>query len=183
MSRVAGKKKQALINIDSSGRLCKNKKTMKKLLNLAVFLIISFVLFAPSALRAETQIKADVDKKSLTTDEMLTYKIVITSSERNVPAPSVPEFKGFNLLSNAQSSTISFAKGSIKTILVYAFVLAPVEAGKLKIKPASVQVKDKTYTSEEIEVEVAKGTAQPRPDQKPPKPKPPLPEEAGQITI
>lgn len=162
---------------------CARIKNMKKILYPSAFLIIFFVLFIPSGLRAETQIKAEADKNKLTTDEMLTYKIVITSSENNVPAPAVPEFEGFNVLSKAQSSTISFAQGSIKTILVYAFVLAPVETGKLKIKPASVQVKGKTYTSEEIEVEVAKGAKQPTPKESLPKTKPPLPEEKGQITI
>jgi len=108
---------------------------MKARTNLAIILII---LFSAANALAETNIKSEVDKLKLTADQDLTYKIIITSSENNLPAPQMPEFKGFNVISSAQSSTVSFVKNSIKSILVYAIILIPLETGKLKIEPSQI---------------------------------------------
>ena len=140
----------------------------------AIALGIIFSFLCVSLAFAETSIKAEVDKKSITTDENITYKLVITSAEQNIPAPQVPKFEGFNILSQAQSSTVSFAGGGIKTILVYAFILAPTDVGKFKIEPSSVKMKDKTYSTDSIEIEVTQGKAKPR---KKSEPQPSLPQQ------
>ena len=106
---------------------------------------------------AETTIKAEVDKTILTTDDTLTYKIIITSSKRNLLQPDIQKFKGFDVLSSVRSSNISFAKDKIKTFLVYTSILLPTETGKLQIPPASIKVKDKVYLSESFEIEVIQG--------------------------
>jgi hypothetical protein len=98
-----------------------------------------------------------VDRLNLTTDEALTYKIILTSSEKNLPQPDVPELKGFVVLSTAQSSTMSFSKVNLKTSIVYAFVLLPTKTGKLQIPAASIKIKDKIYSSEGFEIEVSQG--------------------------
>jgi len=151
---------------------------MRKLIFAAVF-IFSFV----ALVSAETTIKAEVDKTTLTTDDTLTYKIVIASSEKKLPAPQIPKFEGFNIISQAQSSTVSFMKTELKTILVYAFILAPNDIGKFKIAPASIKVKDKIYTSDTFEIEISQG-AKPLPEEKPALPEEIQPElEEPQVTL
>jgi len=53
---------------------------------------ILFILFAPTIAFAEVTIK-------------------------KIPEPQLPEFKGFYVLTQAQSSNISFAKSNIKTTI------------------------------------------------------------------
>lgn len=118
---------------------------------------IALLILALAVLPAFAQdtIKAEVDALKLSLDQQLTYKIIITSSQEDIPQPQLPKFEDFSILSEAQSSTISFVKGTVKSILVYAFILAPRKSGKLKIEPASIKIKNKIYSSNSLEIEVA----------------------------
>lgn len=134
-----------------------------------VLSLIFVFLFIASAL-AETKIKAEVDKAKLSTDEGLTYKLTITSSTSNIPLPVLPKFADFFIISQAQSSSISFIQGGAKSILVYTYILAPQNAGKLKIEPSKITIEGKAYSSEEFEIEVTPGKAKPKPKTPPVKP-------------
>lgn len=124
-----------------------------------LLLSILFILCVLTDSLAETSIKAKVDKASITTDEALTYRITIASTERKLPEPKIPEFKGFSLESTARSSSVSFAKNNLNTTLVYAFVLAPADTGKFQIEPSRITVGGRTYSSEAFEIEVKQGKA------------------------
>ncbi len=50
--------------------------------NKLIWLAILFILSYATTASADTSLKAEVDKLSLTTDEDLTYKLVITSSAK-----------------------------------------------------------------------------------------------------
>ncbi len=124
----------------------------------AVLAILVFLFSAVTAVFADTAIRAEVDKTSITTDELLTYKLTVASTEKNIPSPKISGFNGFVIVSQAQSSTVSFQKGGMQTILVFAFILLPKETGKIKIEPAVVTVKGKAYASEAFQIEVKKGS-------------------------
>jgi hypothetical protein len=129
---------------------------------------LAFLLMAVSPARADTTVKAEIEKTSLTTDELLTYKLIIASTEKNIPYPGLPDFKDWAIISQAQSSTVSLQKAGTQTVLVYAFILLPKKAGKLKIGPAKVTVKGQNFSSENFEIEVKPGNAslpeEPEPD-------------------
>lgn len=129
-----------------------------------VFIIIFTFLFIASA-SADTSIKAEVDKPKLSTDETLTYKVTIASTDKKLPAPQIPNFEGFNVLSQVESSNMSFAKNEIKTTLIYEFILAPASAGKFKIDPSSIKIKNKAITTDSFEIEVTQGKIKPPPKQ------------------
>lgn len=123
---------------------------MKRIFPVLIFLLaVSYV----SAF-AETEIKAEIDKTQLSADEMLTYKLTVISTEKLLPTPKVPEFSGFEVVSQAQSTTCSYLEKGAKCILVYAFVLQPQSAGKAVIPPSSIKVKGKEYTTRSFEIEV-----------------------------
>jgi len=136
--------------------------------------IISTGLFILSFLISsftQTLVKAEVDKTRITSDEAITYKFIITSSEKNLPPPQVPKFAGFIIISQSQSSNISLAQGKIKTILEYVFVLSPTDVGKMKIEPSSIKIKDDTYSTNAFEIEVKPGKRKPSlPQGSPPQP-------------
>jgi hypothetical protein len=137
-----------------------------------IFATILFILFASTIASAQTTIKAEIDKTNITTDDNITYKLTITSSEKKIPKPQLPEFKGFYVLREAQSSNISFAKNNIKTTVVYVYVLAPQDIGKFKIGPSTIKIQGKAYSSAAFEIEVKQGKAKPQalPEQKPSRP-------------
>jgi hypothetical protein len=122
-----------------------------------VISVLTFVLFFVASAFAEINIKAEVNNTSITTNDNLTYKLVITSTEKNIPSPQIPKFEGFDVLSQAQSSTFSLAKSNIKTTLVFSYILAPKEKGKFKIEPAVIKIKDKVFSSTAFEIEVKQG--------------------------
>ena len=116
--------------------------------------------FAVSAF-AETLIEAEVDKTQMTTDEMITYKVTISSAQKNIPAPQIPEFEGFDVLSQIQSSSFSLGRNESKADLVFTYILVPQEAGNINIPPSQIKVKGKTYSSEAFEIEVKQGKIKP----------------------
>jgi len=136
---------------------------------------------------AQTSIKAEVDKTSVTTDDLITYKLIITSAEKNIPKPQLPKFTGFQIISSAQSSTVSFIKSEVKTIVVYAFILLPTGTGKFEIEPSTIKIKNETYATPILEIEVQQAKPKPKaePRQKPPLPKETQPETEAepQITL
>jgi hypothetical protein len=137
-------------------------------------LSIMFVLSVIASGFADTSIKAEVDKLKLSTDEALSYKLTISSTDKRLPVPQVPSFKGFNQLSQSESSNMSFVKNTIETILIYEFILVPTGEGKFKIEPSSIRLKDKTISSDSFEIEVTLGKVKP---EAPAETKPAVPEE------
>ncbi|MDD5432640.1 MAG: BatD family protein [Candidatus Omnitrophica bacterium] len=120
--------------------------------------VFIFVLVLPAF--AETSIKAEVDKRSLTTDELLTYKISIVSSEKKLPPLTLPKLEGFEIVSSAQSTTMSYAK-EVHTFIAITVILVPTATGKIKILPSSIVVHGKTYSTESFEIEVLPGKTKP----------------------
>ena len=134
--------------------------------NRLVISTLSFVLFFAVSAFAQISIKAEVNNTSITTNDFLTYKLVITSTEKNIPSPQMPKFEGFNVLSQAQSSTFSLAASNIKTTLTFTYILAPKEKGKFKIEPAVIKLKDKVFSSAAFEIEVKPPSLLPQQEQK-----------------
>lgn len=123
-------------------------------------IIVTFFicLFAVRAF-AETSLKAQVDKTRLNIGESLTYKLLITSAEKDTPAPRLPKFHGFSVLSQFESSDISLKSGKLKAETAYVFVLSPQHAGKLKIEPAAISINGKSLSSAAFEIEAVAGKA------------------------
>jgi hypothetical protein len=154
---------------------------MRKIILSIIIFILSFI----SWVFAETAIKAEINKTKLTTDQTLTYKIIITSDESKLPALSVPEFEGFNLVSSVQSQSLSFKPNNVKTTFIYTFVLAPTAIGKFKIQPSQIRIKNQIFSTQTFEIEVMQGKRKMQvPLQKKPIQPPEIPEsEEPQITL
>jgi hypothetical protein len=145
---------------------------MKIKVLLSVLIIGCFAVAA----YGETTIKAEAEKSKISTDEGVAYKVIVASTENALPAPVFPKFSGFAVVSQARSSTVSFMAGGVKTILVYAFILAPMKTGKIKIEPVYIRVKNETFVSEPVEIEVTQGKRKPE-QQVQPQPVPTAPQE------
>ena len=118
-----------------------------------------FVLALASQAFAQDYISAEIDKKTITTDEFLIYKVSVDLSDKKTSAPQIPEFKDFYIASQAQSSSIQFAQAKVKNKVTYEFVLRPIKIGELEIGPATIKVDGKVYSTEAFKVLVKQGKA------------------------
>jgi hypothetical protein len=153
--------------------------------NKIYILVVLSIFFSLPVAFAQTNIKAEVDRTSITTDDTLTYKLAITSSEKELPAPTLPSFSGFDVVSQAQSSTVTFTKTKIKTIVVYVYILGPKEVGKIKIEPSQIKLGSSVYSSDSFEIEVKQGQRIPKSSKQAPQPDLPQesPAEAEKLTL
>ena len=136
----------------------------------AIILVILFIVFYLNSVFAETTIKAGVDKTNITTDEIITYKLTITSTERKVPQPELPEFDGFRIVSQVQSSNIALMKKDITTSIVHTYILAPNKIGIIKIDSSKIKIDDEIISSEAFQIEVKEGKIKPEPGEELPLP-------------
>ena len=116
---------------------------------------------APTAAPAPAAIKVETDKQAVSTDDLLTCKVTITSAQRDLAQPQLPDFKGFAVVSQAQSSTVTVKEAAVNTILVFVFVLKPVETGTLTIGSAAITVEGRNYSSPPVTIEVKPGKLKP----------------------
>jgi len=119
---------------------------------------------------ADTTIKAEVDKDSITTDQILTYKLTVVSRQKYIPSFKIPAFNGFVVVSQVQSSSVSFQKGGQQTNLILVFKLKPKQAGKLKIEPAQVVVQGQAYATKALQIEIKQGSLRTLPSEEEPGP-------------
>lgn len=129
---------------------------------LAITLILIFLFLPLVFAEPEISLKAKVDKTKIASNQTFTYTFTITSFERNLPAPQIPKFKNFKILSQSQSSTTSFAKSKVKIVIAYAFVLAPVDIGKFEIEPSTIKIGNKIYAADVFKIEVTPGHSLPK---------------------
>jgi hypothetical protein len=130
-------------------------------------LIMLSILAASGVCRAETTIKAELDKRAVTADDTVTYKVTVISSEQQLPPPVFPDFKGFSTLSSSQSSSFSFSGSGTKTMLVYVFVLLPDGPGPVTIPPVQITAGGKKTSSESFTLQISPGTGKFRRPQPP----------------
>ncbi len=99
-----------------------------------VIFILFFWFILLSVSFAQTFIQAKVDKTILSVGDELVYKLTINSPEKQLLVPEFPDFKGFDVLSSAQTSEISVLKGNLAAFIVYLSSAFDVE-----IKPGQIK--------------------------------------------
>lgn len=123
--------------------------------------VAAVFLFPGSGFGQDLAFKAEVDKVRLVAAEVLTYKLTVNSTLKDIPKPSFPDFSGFNVISEANTSHISVSGGTKNVSLGYVFMLRPITAGTFTIKPAELKIGDKTYYSAEFNIEVEPSGVEP----------------------
>ncbi|MFH1355157.1 MAG: BatD family protein [Candidatus Omnitrophota bacterium] len=127
-----------------------------------VFIAGIFLLLIKACVFADNSVEAEVDKTNLTTDEYLTYKITISSVDKELTLPKLPEFDGFIVASQMQSSNISFVKNEVKSTMVYTYLLMPIKTGILIIPPSKVTIQGEEYQTTSFEIDVKQGKTKPK---------------------
>ncbi|MCK9594166.1 MAG: BatD family protein [Candidatus Omnitrophica bacterium] len=126
---------------------------MKKALLIFAVMLTGLALSRGYAF-ANTSIRTEVDKTCVAPKELLTYKVVIESTRRSIPAPHIPKFTSFKIVSQGQATNIFRHAGKLKTRAEYIFMLLPKKTGRIRIYPARVTIEEKSFTSAPLDIEV-----------------------------
>lgn len=129
---------------------------MKKILLYIAFILLSLTLYSQ-----EVTVTADYPPV-VYTGQQFSVSWTVNSGGGEFSAPS---FSGFNKLMGPQTSYSSSTeiingKMSHSTTYTYTYYLQTINEGKFTIPPARFTLKDKTYTSDPMQIEVMKGSAQ-----------------------
>jgi hypothetical protein len=123
--------------------------------------IAAALLCAAPARAGDASFEARADKTSISMNETLTLRLVISGKNLNVAQPKLPSIQGFRAYSSGQSQNYSFVNGSVTSQSVYSYALAPQSPGEYTIPSFSIEVGGQTLTSEPIHVSVVSGAAAP----------------------
>ncbi len=127
--------------------------------------IISILLIGLLALPAGAQspVTVNVDRTSLSTDEVLTLQVIVNSDAGQPSQPVLPPLDGFELLGSSSGTQISIVNGDMSTQVIYSYSLHPTQKGQLVINPITIQIDGQMYSSQPIQIEVSQGTGQIQP--------------------
>lgn len=131
----------------------------------AIFFLM-ILLFGPGTISAQSSIRVEVDRTTLSTDEQLLLSVIVTSESATLPDPDVSNLQDFVIISRSSSTQISIINGQMTAQGVYNYILQPLKSGTLFIPPIPVTVSGQIYQSDPLQIEVTVGsTAPPTPDE------------------
>lgn len=119
-------------------------------------LFITGIFLAILAFADDISFTAKASKNKIVTGETVQITYTINSNATNFKAPT---FNGFKVISGPnQSSSFQWVNGKTSQSFSISFILMAEKEGTYNIKGASIEAGGKTYTSNEITIEVVKGT-------------------------
>ncbi|MCM8801147.1 MAG: BatD family protein [Candidatus Omnitrophica bacterium] len=150
-----------------------------------IFWGLIFILLIIPSVFAEFSIKAEIDKQRIFLDDLLTYKVILSSDESKIPSVRLPDFSGFEIISQAQSSSVSFTSKGPNSTIIYTVILSPRRSGRFKVEPSRVNLKGRLYTTDSFEIEVLDAYSHPldKPDKSLPEAVPQEESEPARITL
>jgi BatD DUF11 like domain len=114
-------------------------------------LILSFLLLPIiAAAQDDIKIQISLDRDTINIGEQASLTVTVSGSQRNLPAPELPNLSMFNVYSQGTSTNISIVNGSMETSYSYRYLLQPKRQGSFPIRPVSLVFNQKRYTSNEL---------------------------------
>lgn len=127
------------------------------------FVVLFILLLTTQGTLAQQPLTAEVDRTSLTTDDLVTLTVVVRSSALTTPRPTLPPLDGFDVVGSSSSSQINVINGEMSAEASYHYRLHPTQPGELTIGAISVELDGQVYTTDPITIQVSQGSAQPTP--------------------
>ena len=143
-----------------------NRVTTK--IAVAALILAQFSLWPSSGHAQQTPISAEVDRTTVSVDEVFTLTVTVTGSS-GLPTPDVSDFSGVevNVLSRSTASQLSIRRNQTTAKIVIHYRLQPTESGILTIGPITVTIDGQGHSTQPITVEVTGGIAPSRPSYPP----------------
>jgi hypothetical protein len=149
---------------------------MKRLyLRLSVFICVLFTLVSPVLAQSGISFTAEVDRTTLSTDDLLTLTLTVAGDYQQLGEPQLPFVSGFDVVGSSRSSQFSMVNGVVSARTVFTYRLRPTGAGTFTIDPVTIVANGSPYQTEPITVQVTQGAAPTR-SPEPPQGQSPPPE-------
>lgn len=103
----------------------------------------------------DINLSATVDKNSVGLGESITLTIAASGGMKSIPKPALPDLSDFDVYSSGTSSNFSIGTGGITSQSSYSYVLVPRKTGTFTIQPVTVNVGDKSYSTQPIKITVS----------------------------
>lgn len=126
---------------------------MKKI----VYILIMLFLFSSEATYAQNPtFKTEASSTKMSVDKP--FRILFTiSNASQISGFDAPQFKGFEVLQNSRSQSISIINGHTSRKLSFVFILRPTAVGRFTIAGASVRINGNPMRSNPITITVVEG--------------------------
>lgn len=123
------------------------------------------LLLLSPVVQAQSPLTVEIDRTSLSSDEILLLRVEVNSTSTNSPPPTLPTLDNFAVVGQSTSSQVSVVNGVVSAKVIYQYRLQPTQVGTLTIPPVTINLDGQTYSSDPLTVEVTAGTT---PTQPPP---------------
>ena len=152
---------------ENTGRFMKFEyrsfSNMKKLVFILILVLLNQFLFSQ-----QIEIESYVDKTKIGTSDLLKYTIEISGEKAgSIATPRLPKINNFENLGSSSSSSSNYSivngKMTSKITKSFTYTLRPVKIGTHLIPPITINIKDKSFTTDPIHIKVLKGSTQPAP--------------------
>ncbi|MDP8215860.1 MAG: BatD family protein [Candidatus Kaelpia imicola] len=119
------------------------------------YLLVLLLLVANKLYAQDLSVKYSMDRESISLDEVLKYRILVTGSFKTTPALHVPELQNFKIISNRKMSKVSISAGEIVSSVEFIFMLSPLKEGFFEMSGFKVEAGDVEYEVEAIKIKVS----------------------------
>ncbi len=132
---------------------------INRLFHACYFLLaIGYSLLAIPCFAQEIKLTAWVDKQIITTEETVLF-IVTVSGAQDTNQPQLPQLEGLALAFGPSiSDETQIVNNNVSISRTFTYVLTPKAPGKYTIGPIRLDYKNKTYTTEPVQIEVVSST-------------------------
>lgn len=128
-------------------------------------LILSILFFLPVYLASADAVRFNMAGPSvISAGEQFRLSFTLNEEGSNLKLPDLSAFEVLMGPSTSQSSSVQIINGQVtqSVSFSYIYILRARQEGSFTIKPASIDVKGKTYQSNELTIQVVKGQANPQ---------------------
>jgi len=137
---------------------------MKKLTQLLVFLItlgFLFITIIPASAQSSTSkavLHAEVDRSNITTDDTIILTVTVDMFESGLAKPQLPALEGFQVIGQNNGTQISMLNGEMTVQETFQYYLRPEYTGTIIIEPITLTSQGTVHSTDQIVVNVTKGT-------------------------
>ncbi len=126
---------------------------------LFIFLILLLTLAVPALAQDAVTFSAEVDRTTLSTEQLLTLTLTVSGDYQQVGDPQLPLMSDLNVVGSSRSSQFSMVNGVVSARTAFIYRLQPTGSGTFIIDSATISVDGRTYQTDPIEIQVTQGQA------------------------
>jgi hypothetical protein len=135
-------------------------KILRTLLSVTIITIVLGLVVVPAYAQSPTPLTAEVDRTSLSTDEILKLTVKVDATKGSISPPQLPLLDGFDVLSSSSGTQITSVNGDMSVFKAYQYLLHPTKDGNLVIAPIIVSIDGVQHATNPIEISVLQGNGQ-----------------------